>query len=158
MTANRDAALLVVRTFVFAVVLNFSWEMAQAPLYEPMGTAWQATRRCFVASLGDGLMILLVLWSGATLFGSSGRFVRPTLATVTFAAVAGLVLAVAVEQWGLASGRWVYQPHMPRVPGSDVGVAPLAQMVLLAPVSLWLAWRTGPQPSAGGGTPSGCSP
>ena len=32
--------------FVVAVLLNFVWEMAQAYLYHPMGTVWEATRRC----------------------------------------------------------------------------------------------------------------
>ena len=69
MNVKRDAGRLVVVTFVSAVALNFGWEMAQARLYEPMGTTWEATRRCFVASLGDGLMILLVVASGAMCFG-----------------------------------------------------------------------------------------
>lgn len=30
MTVNRDAARLAARTYLFAVVLNFGWEMAQA--------------------------------------------------------------------------------------------------------------------------------
>ena len=144
MNVNRDAWGLVVATFVSAVALNFGWEMAQARLYEPMGTAWEATRRCFVASLGDGLMILLVVASGAMLFRSVRWFVEPTLASYAFAALTGLIFAVAVELWGLATGRWTYQVHMPRVPGTDLGAVPLAQMVILTPLSLWLAgaWRS----------------
>ena len=143
MNVKRDAGRLVVVTFVSAVALNFGWEMAQARLYEPMGTAWEATRRCFVASLGDGLMILLVVAGGAMLFRSVSWFVEPTLGRYAFAALTGLIFAVAIELWGLATGRWAYQMHMPRVPGTDLGAVPLAQMVILTPLSLWLAgaWR-----------------
>lgn len=148
MNVTRDARRLVVGTFVSAVVLNFAWETAQAPLYEPMGTAWQATRRCFVASLGDGLMVLLAVAIGATLFRSSRWFVEPKLATNAVAAFAGLVIGGGVEQWGLTGGRWAYQVHMPRVPGTDMGVVPLAQMVILTPLSLWLAGRMGPKTTA----------
>lgn len=76
MKVNRDAWGLVVATFVSAVALNFGWDMAQARLYEPMGTAWEATLRCLVASLGDGLMILLVVASGAMLFRTGSWFVN----------------------------------------------------------------------------------
>ena len=61
MSVNRDAARRLAHTFLWAVTLNFAWEMAQAPFCESMGTVWQATRRCFVASLGDGVLILLVV-------------------------------------------------------------------------------------------------
>ncbi|ODS53439.1 MAG: hypothetical protein ABS36_12385 [Acidobacteria bacterium SCN 69-37] len=144
MKVNRDAWGLVVATFVSAVALNFGWEMAQARLYEPMGTAWEATRRCFVASLGDGLMILLVVAGGAMLFRTGRWFVEPAPARFAFAAVAGLIVAVAVELWGLATGRWTYQVYMPRVPGTELGAVPLVQMVILTPLSLWLAaaWRS----------------
>lgn len=144
MNVNRDAGRLIVATFVFAVALNFGWEMAQARLYEPMGTAWEATRRCFVASLGDGLMILLVVASGAMLFRTGRWFVEPTLVRYALAGLTGLIFAVAVELWGLATGRWMYQVHMPRVPGTNLGAVPLVQMVILTPLSLWLAsaWRS----------------
>ena len=146
MNVNRDAWGLVVATFVSVVALNFGWEMAQARLYEAMGTAWEATRRCFVASLGDGLMVLLVVASGAMLFRSVRWFVEPRLASYAFAALTGLILAVAVELWGLATGRWTYQVHMPRVPGTELGAVPLVQMAILTPLSLWLAsaWRRRP--------------
>ena len=144
MTVNGAAWRPVVGSFVSAVALNFGWEMAQARLYQPMGTAWEATRRCFVASLGDGLMVLLVVAGGAIVFRSVRWSVEPTLARYAFAALTGLIFAVAVELWGLATGRWTYQARMPRVPGTELGAVPLVQMVILTPLSLWLAgaWRS----------------
>ena len=139
MTVNGAAWRPVVGTFVSAVALNFGWEMAQARLYQPMGTAWEATRRCFVASLGDGLMVLAVVAGGAMLFRSVRWFVEPTPTKYAFTALMGSIFAVAIEMWGLATGRWAYQEHMPRVPGTQLGVVPLVQMVILTPLSLWLA-------------------
>jgi hypothetical protein len=124
--------------FAIAVPLNFAWEMAQAPLYGPMGPLWQATWRCFVASLGDGVMVLTIVAVGSMVFGSGLWFAQSLIPRPLFAAVAGIVLALAVELWGVQTGRWSYRRGMPVLPEIDVAVVPLAQMGLLVPVTLWL--------------------
>src|SRR5882724_1976726 len=51
--------------FAVAVLLNYLWELVQAPLY--VGLESYSTTvlwRCFVASLGDGLMVLLIVAAG----------------------------------------------------------------------------------------------
>jgi hypothetical protein len=63
MTAETMQSLIWV--FVVSVVLNYLWELAQAPFYVGMenyniGVLWH----CFVASLGDGLMVLLIVTVG----------------------------------------------------------------------------------------------
>ena len=130
---------LVGRTYLLAVLLNFAWEMAQAPLFEPMGTAWQATRRCFIASLGDGVVVLLIVAIGAAVFRSGRWFVDHQPGRYAFASTVGLVLAIGIEQGGLATGRWAYQPTMPRLPQTDLGAVPIAQMIVLSPLILWTA-------------------
>lgn len=138
------AVPLFIRTFVAAVILNFAWELAQAPLYESMGNAWESARRCFVASLGDGVMILLVAAAGAALFQTAPWFAKPRLSTYTFAVCAGLAIAVGVEQWGVATARWAYLPRMPRVPLTDLGLVPVLQMAVLTPLSFWLGGKGSP--------------
>ena len=133
---------LVALVSVIAVSLNFVREMAQAPLYAPMGTFWQATWRCFRASLGDGLLILVVWLAGAILFRSGNWFVRDSTGPLAFGAAAGLVLAILVETWGLETGRWAYGSRMPILLGTTMGIVPLAQMAVLAPFTLWLARRS----------------
>lgn len=134
--------LLDAIVFVVAIALNFVWEMFQGVLYEPMGTFWQATLRCFVASVGDGLLTLVVVGVGVIAFSSSEWFVHGRPRRYVFAAAVGLVVAVVVEYWGLATGRWVYGARMPRVPGTELGLVPLVQLVLVTPMTLWLAART----------------
>lgn len=89
-------------------------------------------------------MILRVVASGAMLFRTGRWFVEPTRVRYALAALTGLIFAVAVELWGLATGRWMYKVHMPRVPGTNLGAVPLVQMVILTPLSLWIAsaWRS----------------
>ena len=127
--------------FSVAVALNFPWEMAQAVLYQPMGSIADATRRCFVASVGDGLMILAVAMAGAVIHGDAWWFRRWSTAAAVLTVVAGTLIGVAVEWWGLSSGRWEYRDTMPRVPGLGFGVVPLLQIPLLGAVTLWTTGR-----------------
>lgn len=133
--------LLNVIVLVVAILLNFVWEMSQGMLYAHMGTFWQATLRCFVASAGDGLLTLVVVGVGVSIFRSSEWFVNSSARHYVFAAAVGLAVAVVVEHWGLATGRWVYGARMPRVPGTELGLVPLMQLVLLTPTTFWIVAR-----------------
>jgi hypothetical protein len=138
-TMSQKPSLLYLRLFIVAVSVNFIWEMAQAGLYAPMGAFWQATWRCFVASLGDGGIVMIIALAGSALFTSADWFLTIRWFEYGFGAFAGLFAAVIVEWWGLSSARWAYESTMPLVPGTRLGVVPLAQMTLLVPVSLWLS-------------------
>lgn len=127
--------------FLISVALNFAWEMAQAPLYTPMGTFWQATWRCFTASLGDGGLVLLVWMTGAMIFLSSAWFGGRSKGRLVFASSVGVGLAVLVELWGLQTQRWSYGSRMPLVPGTAIGLVPLAQMAALVPLTFALTRR-----------------
>ncbi len=50
--------------FVIAVAFNYVWELAQAPLYAGMGDSVRMLWHCFVPSLGDGLLVLLIFALG----------------------------------------------------------------------------------------------
>jgi hypothetical protein len=130
---------LYLRLFIVAVSVNVVWEMAQAGMYEPMGTFWPATWRCFVASLGDGVIVIIIALTGGALFRSAAWFLSLRRRHYGYAAIAGLMAAVVVEWWGLSSGRWAYESSMPLLPGTRLGVVPLVQMTLLVPLSLRLA-------------------
>lgn len=54
--------------FVVAVALNYVWELAQSPLYRGMGDFSRMLWHCFVASLGDGALILLIFAAGRAVF------------------------------------------------------------------------------------------
>ena len=126
-----------VTVFAIAFGLNFVWEMAQASLYVSMGSAWEATRRCLVASVGDGAMVLAVLVATLALAGRAS-VERQYVVSVALA----LAVAVAVEWWGLSQGRWAYLPEMPRVPGTAFGIVPLLQLAVLTPTTMRFADRT----------------
>lgn len=126
--------------YAIAAVVNFPWEMLQAYLFEPMGTAREATLRCARASTGDGLMVVLVLLVGAAVFRKLDWFVDPRARAYGVMIAAGAALAAIVERVAIATGGWAYRPEMPTLPG-NLGVLPLLQMVLLPPLVFFLAAR-----------------
>ena len=126
-------AYKLISVFIVAVVLNYLWELAQAPLYVGLedynaGVFWH----CFVASLGDGIMVLLMVAAGWITLRQADWFDRPGVPGYLVMITAGLVLAVLVEWVAVHRlGRWVYAERMPMVPGLGIGVVPIAQMLIL---------------------------
>lgn len=126
---------MVWRIFVVAVLFNYPWELAQTPLYEGMGDFSRMLWHCFSASLGDGALVLLIFGTGWATLGRQDWFVRPGARGYAVMLAAGLVIAVAVE-WAAvrAAGSWTYNDRMPVVPALGLGLAPIAQMLLLPPL------------------------
>lgn len=139
MNAGRTVQLLHI--FALAVVINYGWELAQAPLYvgvEFPGAIWH----CFVASLGDGLLVLFIFGAVAALLGSLDWQTRPAIQKALAMVVAGLAVGFMVEWWGLhIAKRWQYAELMPIIPWTGVGAVPILQMLVLPPAVFWVAGR-----------------
>ena len=122
-------------------MVNYGWELAQAPLYVGMENYSIAVlRHCFVASLGDGLMVLLIVAAGWLVLRHQYWFDRPGVPGYLVMLTTGFFLAVLVEWVGVhVLGRWQYTETMPVMPGLGVGVIPIAQMLLLPPLIFRIA-------------------
>lgn len=118
--------------FVVAVFFNYSWELTQAPLYVGMTSFRAVWWHCFAASLGDGLLVLLIFATGWAVLRRLGWFERPGVRGYIVMLTAGLAIGVSVE-WAAVhiAGRWTYTTQMPLMPGLNVGIAPVAQMLVL---------------------------
>ncbi len=138
---------VALRAFAAALPVHFVWEMAQMDLFLGIPTGfWASMPHCGLASVGDAVLTLLVLAAGAIVFGTVAWMKRPGWRP--WLVVGGLSVAVAVAtDWMLVHGlkRWSYAPAMPRIPGLDVGLTPVLQMLLLTPAILWWASRDAPR-------------
>lgn len=148
--ANRGISILSIRSrcrpekacrvkvlasiFLVAVLLNYLWELAQAPLYVGLQSYDRSVLgHCFVASLGDGIIVLAITATGRVILGRWDWFKQPGASGYLVMLATGLALAVLVESVALQlMGRWQYAVKMPRVLG--IGVVPIAQMFLLPPL------------------------
>lgn len=119
--------------FAVAVPVNLLWEMAQTPLYAGARDFSRMLLSCFIASLGDGLLVLLIFAAGWVAFRRRDWFVRPGVRGYLLMLAFGLIVGVAIERTATeVAGLWEYTTRMPRVLG--IGLAPVAQMLVLPPV------------------------
>lgn len=128
--------------FFLAVVLNYIWEVAQAPLYVGLQD-WSAVWwHCFVAALGDGILIWIILVVGWAIFKRFDWYVFPTSRMRVVLAVTGLCIGIGIE-WVAVNilGRWAYAPSMPILPILDIGLIPVLQMLVLPPLIFHIGAR-----------------
>lgn len=132
----------VLALFAVAVALNYVWEVVQAPLYvgmEGWSTAWL---HCFIASLGDGVLVWVILVIGWVTFRRFDWYVYPNRRAFSLMVATGVCIGVGVE-WVAVNvlGRWAYTVNMPLLPIVEVGLVPVLQMILLPPVIFRIAAR-----------------
>ena len=131
---------------IFALLLNFAWEILQAPLYVGMADMphAQVTRACLQATIGDAV-IMLIAYGAVAVVARSRRWIVAALGwqLVSFTLI-GVSITVAIE-WlathGYWFGNWRYQSAMPLAPGTGIGVAPLLQWVVLPLLTVWFVRR-----------------
>jgi len=139
--ANKTLRLQA-QLFVLAVPLNLIWEIAQIKAYDfPETSLMTDVIGCFVPTLGDGLMTLIIFWSGWAIFQDSQWILNPRLKSYLLMSAVGLLLAVIVEWNAFRTGAWGYNEQMITTPILGVGLFPVLQMLLLPPVTAVLVQR-----------------
>jgi len=129
-----------------SLVVNEIWEMAQMSAYiDTARHSWSSTLTlCTRATVGDVGIVVGIYAMGVLATGdpSWGLHARWNMYATT--AVLGLAYATLVEHAALAAGRWSYSEQMPLVPWLNAGLWPLLQMMLLPPLTFWIArWWDG---------------
>jgi hypothetical protein len=123
--------------FVVSVPLNYVWEFAQSFLYAGLGP-WQTMLwHCFIASLGDGILVWIIYVTGLCIFRRLDWFMssNPGTARYSVMLITGSVIGIGVEWVAVhVMHRWSYTAAMPIVPYLNIGMVPFAQMLLLPPL------------------------
>jgi len=73
----RQLGETIAAIFTVAVLDNYPWELAHAPLYVGMESCRAVWWHCFVASLGDGLLVLGIFAADWIALGRQTWFVHP---------------------------------------------------------------------------------
>ena len=131
---------------IFALLLNFAWEILQAPLYAGMADMphAQVTKACLQATVGDAVIMLLAYGVVAVAARSRRWIVAQSGWQLVLFITIGVSITAAIE-WlatrGYWIGNWTYLATMPLVPGTGIGLAPLAQWVVLPLLTVWFVRR-----------------
>ena len=131
---------------IFALLLNFPWEMLQAPLFVDMRSSPHAaaTMACLQATFGD-MVIMLLAHAVVALRARDRRWMVTANGKQLMLFIAiGLSITVLIE-WlatrGLWISNWTYTTAMPLLPGIGVGLVPMLQWLLLPPLTVWFTRR-----------------
>lgn len=132
------ASRILLAVALMGFPLHFAWEWLQCgPYFVHQATPPNLTSM-LVATAGDVALTSLAYGFLAARFGASwplGAW-RP----VIWVSVLGIALALslAIELYALQTGRWSYTAAAPRLPGTQISLLPIAQMLILLPLSMRL--------------------
>lgn len=128
--------------FVFAYLLNFSWEAYHAVyLYaEHNLPAEDYVPMLHYVSTMDGLVIIFLYLILSWFYRSFIWIVNMKVKAGTAFFFLGLIIAVIIEYRAVyLYERWSYNPSMPTILG--IGFSPLIQLSLTGIFSLWVVGR-----------------
>lgn len=126
---------------ILAVLLNFAWEMLQMPLYKNMELNLKSAIFCSVASITDGIMVVLLYYSFALVYKETFWIQKLKGLRIFALMMAGGTGAVVAEIRHVSSGSWSYTEAMPLLPVVDVGLVPVLQFMLLPAIIYYLSFR-----------------
>ena len=128
--------------FAVSVALNYVWEIAHAPLFVGMDSFRAIGWHCFVASVGDGIILWIIHGLGWATFGNWKWSFQPSSRQMAFMLSTSVAIAILIE-WLAVHGlhRWAYTDHMPRIPVLNVGLTPILQMLILPPLIFHLTHK-----------------
>lgn len=131
---------------VFGLLLNFAWEILQAPLYVGMAEMphAQVTKACLQATVGDAVIMLLAYGGVAVAMRCRVWIVTSSGSQLALFVAIGVSTTAAIE-WLATRGYWIsswnYLPTMPLMPGTGIGLVPLLQWVVPPLLTVWLVRR-----------------
>ena len=135
----------IVALFVVAVLANYMWELLQSPFYAGMQINARTLGHCFLASLGDGVLVLFIYLLDWLTFRRREPSSPPARWRLAAMLATGFVVGAMVEWIGVYGlHRWSYDDAMPMLPVLRIGLMPILQMTILPPLIFFLVenWGT----------------
>lgn len=123
-----------------AFCLNYLWETIQCPRFFIHLDGEATPSGMVIATLGD---VAMTWFAQAVVAIFSRRWLwlleRWRWQQWTLLLAVALVSSFLVEYWALDSERWAYTNINPRIPGTPISALPVAQLVLLFPLTFGLS-------------------
>ena len=129
---------------VFGFLLNFMWEIFQAPLFQGMKSKahWDAILQCTRATGGDLIILLSAFWAGALIFRDHAWLAKARNRIVFVFMGLAFMSATGTE---MLMTRYLhhyrYGSAMPIVPLLGIGLSPFLQWIILPLLVVWFVRR-----------------
>jgi len=143
---DREVWAFVARRYLpWLAALNLAWEALQLPLY----TIWTEASAGYIAfavfhcTLGDVLIGLASLVLALMLGSEQGLAQWHWRRVIVLMLLLGPAYTIFSEWLNTTLVRWSYSELMPtlKIAGTEIGLSPLLQWLLLPPIALLLARR-----------------
>lgn len=127
---------------VTGFLLNGNWEWLQTPFYQDATKSvndivWFRLH----CTVGDVLILLGCALVVTVLRRSTSWLAKPRILDFALMTALGLAYTSFSELVNLGRGTWAYSELMPLVLGTPLGLAPLAQWLVLPTAGVWFAAR-----------------
>lgn len=126
---------------VIAFVLNLPWEVLHGTLYQGFAFDLAHMAWCLRASVVDALYTTMLFAVIAGIKRNKGWLAAPSRGDLGAIILTGLVVAILIEYWALGMERWAYTSWMPVLPGMQVGLSPVVQLMVLPMLTFWIMRR-----------------
>jgi hypothetical protein len=136
---TRSVVLHVFFLSAIAFGLNFVWETVQCRPFFIHLHGKASPGATVVATLGD---VVMTWFAQGVVAAVSRRWLwsidRWRWLQWTWLLAVALALSILVEYWALSTARWAYTDINPRIPGTTISALPVAQLVMLFPLTFGL--------------------
>lgn len=128
---KKVIAIYLITAFIF----NFIWEMGQVAFYKPhFDGVLDLIIVHLRATIGDAIIFLFIYALASLILRDTRWILKNKTESLYLALTLGFIFAVAIEKFALITGRWGYSELMPIIPLVGVGLSPVLQLTILAPV------------------------
>ena len=136
----------IIGLFLIILGLNFVWEIFQMPLYKNHSIGFFDTALIHLwASLGELLIFVIIYLLGLMAFRNRTWFSQKKYSPFILFVICGFFIAIIIEKYALATGRWYYDKSMPIIPFIRVGLTPILQMIILPAIIIKIARKSSQQ-------------
>lgn len=136
---RKTLAIFLVLLTLFSFPLHLAWEWWQCQPYFVHRAAPATFASMLMATMGDVVLSLLAYGGVASIHGASWPLRRWSASVWLTLLGLALMVSIVVETYALQSDRWAYTHAAPRLLGSPISVLPVAQLLVLLPLSFLLA-------------------
>ncbi len=121
--------------FLAGFFINLVWEISQKQFFagKPVDTFIEGLYYCSLASIIDGITVVSIYFISSLILKTDHKLFY------LLTAFLGALCAIFFENVAFYLNLWSYKESMPMVPLVEAGILPFFQLILLVPLSIFLA-------------------